>query len=187
MAVLFAVEHWRPYLQLGEFVIRTDQRSLVHLEEQRLTTVWQHKAFTKLLGLQYRIVYKRGEDNRAADALSRRPAQAGKAVCTLSECRPSWLKDVVAGYQQVPETQCLLAELAVKSPSGPFSLHQGVIKYKHRVWLGGNPAVQQQVLQALHDAPVGGHSGYPVTYAKLNQHFAWPRMRADVQAYVRSC
>jgi transposase InsO family protein len=26
-----------------------------------------------------------------------------------------------------------------------------------------------------------------VTYAKLKQHFAWPRMRADVQAYVRSC
>jgi transposase InsO family protein len=87
----------------------------------------------------------------------------------------------------VPETQHLFAELAVKSSIGPFSLHQGVIKYKHRVWLGGNSEVQQQVLKALHDAPVGGHSGYPVTYARLKKHFAWPRMRADVQAYVRSC
>jgi hypothetical protein len=50
MAILAAVDHWRSYLQLGEFVIRTDQRSLVHLEAQRLTTVWQHKAFTKLMG-----------------------------------------------------------------------------------------------------------------------------------------
>ena len=34
LAILLAVEHWRPYLQHAEFIIRTDQRSLVHLEEQ---------------------------------------------------------------------------------------------------------------------------------------------------------
>jgi hypothetical protein len=60
LAILMAVEQWRPYLQHQEFVIRTDQKSLVHLEEQRLTTVWQQKAFTKLLGLQYKICYRKG-------------------------------------------------------------------------------------------------------------------------------
>ena len=33
MAILMAIEQWRPYLQTGEFVIRTDQRSLVHLDD----------------------------------------------------------------------------------------------------------------------------------------------------------
>jgi hypothetical protein len=42
----------------GEFTIRTDHRSLVHLDDQRLTTPWQQKAMTKLLGLQYKICYK---------------------------------------------------------------------------------------------------------------------------------
>lgn len=51
MAILMAVEQWRPYLQTEEFLIRTDQRSLVHLDDQRLSTPWQQKAFTKLLGL----------------------------------------------------------------------------------------------------------------------------------------
>jgi hypothetical protein len=68
LAILMAVEQWRAYLQHQEFLIRTDQKSLVHLEEQRLTTVWQQKAFTKLLGLCYR----KGQENRAADALSHR-------------------------------------------------------------------------------------------------------------------
>jgi hypothetical protein len=55
LAILLAVDRWRPYLRQSPFVIRTDQRALAHLDEQRLTTPWQHKALTKLLGLQYSI------------------------------------------------------------------------------------------------------------------------------------
>jgi hypothetical protein len=63
MAILIAMDQWRSYLQLGELIIYTDQRSLVHLSDQRLHTIWQQKVFTKLLGLQYRIVYKPGNEN----------------------------------------------------------------------------------------------------------------------------
>lgn len=38
LAVLMAIEQWRPYMQHKEFIIRTDQKSLVHLDDQRLTT-----------------------------------------------------------------------------------------------------------------------------------------------------
>lgn len=58
LAILEAVQQWRHYLQFGEFIIYTDQKSLVQLSEQRLHTQWQQKVFTRLLGLQYRIVYK---------------------------------------------------------------------------------------------------------------------------------
>lgn len=51
MAILIAVEQWRSYLQLGKFIIFTDQKSLTHLTDQRLHTIWQQKVFTKLLGL----------------------------------------------------------------------------------------------------------------------------------------
>ncbi|VAI08441.1 unnamed protein product [Triticum turgidum subsp. durum] len=51
LAIVVAVDQWRPYQQHNEFVIYTDQKSLIHLEEQRLTTPWQQRAFTKLLGL----------------------------------------------------------------------------------------------------------------------------------------
>lgn len=37
LAILLAVEHWRSYLQHDEFIIHTDQRSLVHLEDN----VWR--------------------------------------------------------------------------------------------------------------------------------------------------
>uniref|UniRef100_A0A453C5F0 Reverse transcriptase domain-containing protein n=1 Tax=Aegilops tauschii subsp. strangulata TaxID=200361 RepID=A0A453C5F0_AEGTS len=53
MAILLAVEQWRPYLQHSEFLIMTDHCSLAHLGDQRLHTPWQQKVFTKLLGLQF--------------------------------------------------------------------------------------------------------------------------------------
>jgi len=38
LAILVAVEQWRPYLQHGEFIIFSDHRSLMHLTKQRLHT-----------------------------------------------------------------------------------------------------------------------------------------------------
>lgn len=74
LAVLVAVEQWRAYLQHGEFVIFIDHRSLVHITDQRLHTPWQLKLYTKLVVLQYKIMYKLGNSNQAADALSRHPS-----------------------------------------------------------------------------------------------------------------
>jgi hypothetical protein len=73
----------------GEFYIHTNQKSLVHLNEQRLHTQWQQKVFTKLLGLQYKIIYKKGVDNGAADALSR--CQPTDKLFSVSTVTPVWL------------------------------------------------------------------------------------------------
>lgn len=82
LVILLAVQQWRSYLQLGEFVIKTDHKSLVHLTNQRLHTDWQKKALTKMMGLQYKVVYKKGALNGAADALSRKPV-ASSAVMAI--------------------------------------------------------------------------------------------------------
>jgi hypothetical protein len=59
LAILIAVEQWCSYLQLAEFIIYTDQKSLTHLNDQCLNTMWQQRVFSKLLGLRYCIVYKK--------------------------------------------------------------------------------------------------------------------------------
>jgi hypothetical protein len=51
MAILMAVDKWRPYLHREDFLIKTDQKALTHLDDQMLSTPWQHKALTRLLGL----------------------------------------------------------------------------------------------------------------------------------------
>ena len=121
LAVIAAVDQWRPYLQHAEFTILTDQRSLTHLTEQRLSTPWQQRAFTKLLGLRYVIKYKKGAENTAADALSR--AKATEVLHTISVCQPAWLEDIVNSYNTNPQAQKLLEQLAVRDePKGRFQL-----------------------------------------------------------------
>jgi hypothetical protein len=112
MAILFAVEHWRAYLLHAKFYIYTDHRSLSHLDAHRLHTPWQQKVFTKLLGLQYPIIYKKGVENNVNDALSRRPHPEGH-LFALSSIVPAWLQEVASGYQDDLEASKLLTSLAM--------------------------------------------------------------------------
>ena len=81
LAILMAIDRWRPYLQHKKFLIRTDHKSLLHITEQRVTSKIQHKALVKLMDLDYQIQYKKGINNVAADALSR--CAAGQEVIEL--------------------------------------------------------------------------------------------------------
>lgn len=69
----------------------------------------------------------------------------------------------------------------------PYSLHNGVIRYNNRVWLGSNVQVQTKVTTALHSSAIGGHSGFPVTYSRIKQLFYWPGMKAFIKKFVAAC
>ena len=71
LAIVKAVRKLCPYLLGRPFTIRTDQKSLKFLLEHRITTPAQARWLPKLLGYEYGIEYKRGQDNQGADALSR--------------------------------------------------------------------------------------------------------------------
>lgn len=138
----------------------------MHLNEQRLHTHWQQKVFTKLLGLNYKIVYRRGVDNGAADALSRRPST--NMALALSSVTPQWLEDVCNGYQSDPEALDILSRLTVSGASDShFTLSHGLICYDNKIWLGSNTSLQQLVFAALHSSALGGHSGAPATYHRI--------------------
>lgn len=184
MAILMAVEQWRTYLLHQEFIIYTDQRSLIHLNEQRLNTAWQQKVFTKLLG---KGLHKKGADNRVADALSRRAHES--AVClAISSAVPQWCEEIIQSYSQDTSAQQLLSKLTLSPSSLPhYTLDNGIIKFHNRIWLGSNPVLHEKVLHALHGSAVGGHSGIPVTYRRVKQLFAWPGLKKYVQNFVSSC
>lgn len=75
MAVVLAVQHWRSYSLVGKFKVKTDQKSLKFLLEQRVIQPQYQKWIAKLLGYSFEVVYKPSAENRATDALSRKPAE----------------------------------------------------------------------------------------------------------------
>jgi hypothetical protein len=73
------------------------------------------------------------------------------------------------------------------SAQPPYTLQDGIIRYKNRVWLGQNTSLQTTVIGALHSSAIGGHSGFPITYARVKQLFYWPRMKTSVWEFVAAC
>jgi hypothetical protein len=107
LPLIMAVEKWRSYLQGHEFVIRTDHKSLSYLNDQNLQSKLQRKAMTKLMGLQFKIVYRKGKGNLVADALSHMPTVMSMQSC--SEVKPIWLHEVMNSYATDSLAQELLA------------------------------------------------------------------------------
>jgi hypothetical protein len=148
--------------------------------------MWQQKVFTKLLGLQYHILYKPRTDNRVADALSHRGQL--EELSAISTSIPSWLDEVKLSYDSDPKATELLAKLAISSKDEPnYALHQGLICYKGCIWVGANSTLQTKIIQAFHLSAVGGHSGFPVTYGRVKQLFAWSELKTAVHQFVSQC
>jgi hypothetical protein len=187
MAILLAVEKWRSYLQHAEFLIRTDHSSLSCISDQRLHTPWQQKVFSKLIGLQFKIVYRKGVENKVADALSRRPHQE-LSVLAMSSSQPLWMEEIQAAYENDAQARKLLEQL-VLAPDGDthFTLRDGIIRFDNRIWIPDVPELQKKILQALHSSSVGGHSGIPVTLRRLRQLFHWKGMKTMVRTFVQEC
>lgn len=66
LAILEALKKWRHYFQGLELVIKTDQKSLKFITEQKVSEGLQHKLLLKLLEFNYSIEYKKGQENKGA-------------------------------------------------------------------------------------------------------------------------
>lgn len=56
-----------------------------------------------------------------------------------------------------------------------------------RISIGCNNNLQQQIIQSFHDSLMGGHSGFPVTYARVRKLFAWKGLKSAVKEFVSAC
>jgi hypothetical protein len=186
LALIMAVEKWRQYLQRQEFLIRTDHKSLSYLCEQNLHSDMQRKAMTQLMGLQFRVVYKKGKENVAADALSKMPHLM--AIQVVSEVSPVSMQEVLNTYRTDSKAQELLTFLAITNRNEVgFSLHKRVIRYKGRVWIPHYSALQTRLIAAMHSTVIGGHSGTKATYQQLKHLFQWKGMKKDEESFIQQC
>lgn len=91
------------------FIVRTDHQSLKFLLKKRITTLAQKKWLAKILGYAFVVEYKKGVENRVADALSRRSdgvsklyqqGESHKSSCLflLSVPNPTWLVVLKESY-----------------------------------------------------------------------------------------
>lgn len=152
LALVMAVRKWRPFLLGHNFKVWTDQKALKYLLEQRIGTPAQQKWVAKLLGFDFTVEYKRGRENRAADALSRRDwpetnsndsqtagskdestsmaadEMGNQAISTL---QPTWTRELISSYAQDQQLQQLIQQFQQGDlDSVQYQFHNGLLFYK---------------------------------------------------------
>ena len=160
------------------FFIRTDQHNLKYILEQRIDTPTQQKWITKLLGYSFVVKYKKGRENKVPDALSRVQSSVDNSspaasLYSISFPCPLWLDSLKDSCKSDGGYQDLLSKLVDSNhPSqAGYSLQNGLILYKNKIYLSPTSSLIPLLLQQLHDNPIGGHSGYLKTFHRVKQDF----------------
>jgi hypothetical protein len=114
--------------------------------------------------------------------------QQGIELHALSTAKPRWLEIMTESFLHVSWGKDLLAQLSLSSPNSQgYALHDGIIKFQDKIWLGSHTEAKKAILLALHDSGIGGHSGFLATYHKVKAPFYWPNLKKDVKLYVSHC
>ncbi|KAJ1703813.1 hypothetical protein LUZ63_003592 [Rhynchospora breviuscula] len=206
LALLTAVQKWKHYLIGGQFIIKTDQIALKHLLEQRVNHAMQHKGLCKLMGMDYKIEYKRGVDNKVADALSRRevhPETEMQAVAgvhpevqsgvqaemqAVTELIPQWVEELKSSYIGDEWAQELQNKWENEElDKDKYSFQQGLFRYKNRLCVGATNGWRIRLVREVHSTCIGGHSGVLPTYQRIKKMFYWPKLKEMVQEEVKKC
>lgn len=85
------------------------------------------------MGLRYKICYKKGVSNKAADALSRVSHLDIETMLALSAAQLIYLQDLQENYEKSSFAEKLLSQLAIHSKQNQFTLVQSIIKHKNRI------------------------------------------------------
>ncbi len=68
-----------------------------------------------------------------------------------------------------------------------MKLDNGLIYYDHRIYIPQDHALRGEIIAASHDHITAGHPGIEKTKELVLQEYWWPRMKRDIENYVRAC
>lgn len=192
LAIVYAVTKWRHYLTGHPFTIRTDQKSLKHLLEQRAVSAEQQKWASKLLGLNYTIEYRPGKDNRVADALSRKHGLAKEAVefqeFQLTAPLSIDLDELALQVEKDEGLQAIIQALKDEdnAPAG-YYLKEGHLFHEGRLVIPTKSPFIPSLMKQFHDSAIGGHEGVLKSFKRMAREVFWRGMRQDVTEFIKAC
>lgn len=193
LAVLHAVEAFRPYLEGYHFELITDHSSLKWLHKLKNPSGRLARWAVSMQQYDFTITHRAGRLMEAPDALSRNPVpdsemQEERTLPTSiidlpEEIQDPWYLKMIKCVEESPDEY------------EKFSLRNGKLfklisigAYLPLQWVQVIPKESRHtMLHECHDAPTSGHGGIHKTFYRLRMHAYWPGMQKDVIDYVRKC
>lgn len=181
LAVLLAIEKFRPYVEGVKFTVVTDNASLLWLKNLKDPSGRLARWALRLQQYDYTLIHRKGKYNVVADALSR-----AVEVIDLEEDQFSgdeWYDVLLKRIEENPgnfpafKIENNKVYKCLKIPKG------GEFKWKlviptHR---------RNNLIKDCHDNVISGHGGVNKTTQRIKTRFFWPGMNKNIRDYVRSC
>jgi len=201
LALIYALTKWRHYLFGMEIVAYTDHSSLVTWETNRELSGRRARWMELLSQFPVKIVYRAGQKNILADALSRRNDLKELSLVSLNSdivhrIRHAYLDDKFFGpiYEYFsdskedvppPEVVSVISWFCIdpKSRLLFYVKNEG----ETRTCVPRNKTLLTDLFHEIHNAPFSAHTGPEKAYAQVRNLLYWPRMKKDIETYVRSC
>jgi hypothetical protein len=178
-----ACHQWKHYILGKETIIHIDHKPLQFIQRQgKLQNDHHQKWSTYLQQFHLNIKYKTGISNRVVDCLSR-PLMA--TLTTVLHSYGHEASEWPQLYQQDPDfatTYQLLGTCAIVTD---FHIQDGLLC--HLGHLCVPTSEHGKMIWEAHYSWVARHFGVEKIVIVLQKHFSWPKLRQDINKYIKSC
>ncbi|CAM4600745.1 unnamed protein product [Leuciscus chuanchicus] len=204
MAVVWAVEKWREYLEGRRFEVVTDHTALTwvfnHPEPSSRLTRWT----IRLQSFEFIVKYRKSQCNLVPDTLSRGVEEESQGTIALSHANSvpydllvSW-EDIGPEQKEDATLQPLWGEVKdgdAKSPTRVNYVNLNAYLFRSTMDKNGGQNLQvvmptkfcEQCLQYAHANPLSGPLGRMKTLRRLLKVTYWTEIRKDVWRICKEC
>ncbi|PKU84124.1 RNA-directed DNA polymerase [Dendrobium catenatum] len=177
-AVIRALKHWEHYLLHQDFVLCSDHRALQFINSQKSICRMHARWVLFLQKFTFVLKHKSGNQNRVADALSRRTALVTQLQTELTglDC----LREL---YPTDPDFAIIWKQCSLQQPVDDYSLRHGYL-FKANALCIPESSYRQQIIKDAHAGGLAAHLGREKTIFQVKSRFFWPKLHRDVSRFV---
>lgn len=203
LGLVFGITYFREYLWGRNFIVFCDNISLQYYKNLKIPSARIARLTLKLLDFNFDILYKKGKENKIADALSRNPINNINMNENVDE--------IPINFNNIEEQQsndefCTNIIKALKNKddnnipahiirkSRQFLINNNILYHKRFTPINNITPILvipttlvNQILKSYHESPIGGHTGISRTIHKLQNKYYWPTLTKDTTQYIKSC
>lgn len=184
LAVVFAVEKFRPYVEGYEFEVYTDHSALTWLFNKQDLKGRLARWVLRLQEYNFKIFFRKGSLNVVPDALSRIEVLTTSSSTFEIEETDTWyikmLSKVALNPVRFKNWKIDEGKLYLK-----LNLSNKVVEDR---WKTVVPeSARYNILSECHDDARSAHLGIAKTKNRIIQKYYWPGLAIDVEYYVKNC
>lgn len=186
LAVLWAIEKFRPYIEGIKFTVVTDHSSLLWLNRLKTPNGRLARWAVRIQQFQFDIVHRKGKDNIVPDTLSRAVPEL-MTVDIQGNVVDKWY---IALRNKIVDKPLKYPEYDIRGER--IFKRVGSVKFIEQDEFEGWRMIvpreeRKRVFEENHDLPTAGHGGVRKTFQRIRAQYYWPKMRADIAKYVSGC